>query len=240
MHKTRFKTANIALIEKDPAQGKFLGMSLENSGYKVKKFQDPLQVLKETSIESNTLFIIDMGLPQMDGLSFYKAFCENHGKTPTIILSQHKDLEQKILRAGVDDFVTKPFNTEGLIARIDKLSGKFSKSLKRVTERKLGNLYMDYEKWLCTWHDTNIDFTRTEYIMVQLLTTRPGVVYERNHLLDLCYQDTNVDYRSIDSMIKRIRKKLRKAHSDTNRFCPIRTHYGTGYSWESSKPGSSA
>ena len=240
MYKTRFETANIALIEKDPDQGKFLGRSLENSGYKVKKFQDPLQVLKDTSIDDNTLFIIDMGLPQMDGLSFYKAFCENHEKPPAIILSKHKDLEQKILRAGVDDFVTKPFNTEGLIARIDKLSGKNSKSLKRVTEHKSGNLFMDYEKWLCTWHDTKIDFTRTEYIMVQLLTSRPGVVYERNQLLDLCYKEINVDYRSIDSMIKRIRKKLRKAHSDTARHYPIRTHYGTGYSWESSKQGSSA
>jgi DNA-binding response OmpR family regulator len=240
MYKTRFETANIALIEKDPEQGKFLGMSLEHSGYKVRKFQDPLQVLKDASIEDNTLFIIDMGLPQMDGLSFYKAFCENHDKPLTIILSKHKDLEQKILRAGVDDFVTKPFNTEGLIARVDKLSGKNSKSLKRVTERKLGNLYMDYEKWLCKWYDMIIDFTRTEYIMVQLLTTRPGVVYERNQFLDLCYQDINVDYRSIDSMIKRIRKKLRKAHSDTTRHYPIRTHYGTGYSWESSSPGSFA
>ena len=134
METLRLNTTNIALIEKDPDQGKFLGRSLENSGYKVRKFQDPLQVLKDASIEDNTLFIIDMGLPQMDGLSFYKAFCENDGKTPTIILSQHKDLEQMILRAGVDDFVTKPFNTEGVIARVDKLSGKNSKSLKRVTE----------------------------------------------------------------------------------------------------------
>jgi len=235
MHKTRFNTTNVALIEKDPDQNKFLSMSLQNSGYKVKKFPNPLQVLKDPSIEENTLFIIDMGLPGMDGLTIYNMICEHYGRYPAIILSKHKELEKKVLRAGVDDFVSKPFNIDGLIARVEKLTRKDSNALNQHTERQLGSLYMDFEKMLCRWHDKNIDLTRTEYIMVQQLTLRPGVVYERNHLLDLCYKSKNVDYRSIDSMIKRIRKKLRKAHADINKWYPIKTHYGTGYSWENDK-----
>ena len=235
MNTLRSNKTNIAIINDDKEQAKHLGFSLKNLGYNVYHYSNPFLILQDEKIENIQLFIIDMDLPQLNGLSFYKqlkSHCEDK-KIYVFSISGQQHLEAVSLRSGIDDFISKPLNIEGVIARIGRLFDKEKQTIK-VEKLKLGNLFLDYEKWMCTWYGKKIELTKKEYLILQHLVRRPGVIFDRNHILDICYGNkVTVDDRSVDSMIKRIRRKFEQAHPAKDKFDRIKTKYGTGYSWES-------
>ncbi len=235
MNTLRSNKTNIAIINDDTEQLKHLGFSLKNLGYNVYHYSNPFLILQDEKIEKFQLFIIDMDLPQLNGLSFYKQLknhCE-HKKIYVFSISGQQHLEAVSLRSGIDDFISKPLNIEGVTARIGRLFDKEKQTIK-VEKLKLGNLFLDYEKWMCTWYGKTIELTKKEYLILQHLARRPGVIFDRNHILDICYgTKITVDDRSVDSMIKRIRRKFEQAHPSQDKFDRIKTKYGTGYSWES-------
>ena len=234
MNTLRLNKTNIAIINNDKTQAKHLGFSLKNLGYNVYHYSSPLLVLQDEKIDNIHLFIIDMDLPQLNGLTFYKQLKDHCADKKIFVfsISEQQQLEAVALRSGIDDFISKPLNIDGIIARIGRLFKQNDQTIK-VEKLKLGNLFLDYEKWMCTWHGQRIELTKKEYLLLQNLVKRPGVIFERNHILDICYGTTViVDDRSVDSMIKRIRRKFEKVHPPKEKFDRIKTKYGAGYSWE--------
>ncbi len=234
METLRPNTTNIAIIDNDTKQARNLSISLGNMGYHVSHFSSAVSALQDKNLDNIKLFLVDMELPQMDGLSFYKALKAHYDEElPFVIaISQQQHLEPIALRSGVDDFIAKPFNINGLIERVNRLVGKRYKKTKKI-HFKLGNLFLDYEKWQCTWYGQYVALTTKEYLILQHLVNRPTVIFERNTILDICYGDECVEQRSVDSMIKRIRKKFREVHPRNEKFDRIKTKYGVGYYWQS-------
>ena len=234
MNKLRTNKTNIAIINNDITQAKQLGFSLRNLGYNVSQYSNPDEIFHDDTLENTDLVIIDMDLPQLNGFNFYKELKNQIAdkKIYVFSISEQQQLEAVSLRLGIDDFINKPLNVDGVIARIVRLLNPRNKTIE-VENLQLGNLFLDYEKWLCTWHGKRIELTKKEYLILQHLAKRPGVIFDRNHILDICYgTKVTVDDRSVDSMIKRIRRKFENAHPSKEKFDRIKTKYGAGYSWE--------
>jgi len=233
---------NIALVDDENSIRISVSLALESEGFKVDVFQNGLEALEALETNSYDLGLFDIKMPKMDGnelLSKVRSSKNKILKEMPIIFLTSKDQEQDEiigLRMGAADYITKPFSQKLLNERIKTVLRIYqNRKIEGNTEQKIvknlikGNLELDDLKQLCFWKNEVIELTVAEYNLIKSLAKYPGVVKDRNQLMDAMYGDSiYVDDRTIDSHIKRLRKKF-KSYDPI--FDQIRTRYGSGYSW---------
>ena len=226
----------IALIDDDRNILTSISIALEKEGFKVQTYLDGESALIGLTRQPPDLAIIDIKMPKMDGEELLK---KHRKKTtlPVIFLTSKDDEIDELLglKLGADDFVKKSggFSIKVLIERIRVQLRK--KNLNPIEETKNiishGKLKLDPSQLECEWDGKQLPdkLTTTEFLIVQELAKRPGIIKERSQLMDIAYrEDTDIEDRTIDSHVKRIRKKFKKV--DQN-FSAIETRYGSGYRW---------
>jgi len=225
----------IALVDDDRNILTSVAMALEAEGFVVVTHTDGVEALRGLVREPVDLAVLDIKMPGMDGFDLLRALRERGVLMPVIFLTSRDDEEDELtgLRLGADDYVKKPFSQRLLIERIRALlrrRGVAGGEREARTEDKTivrGPLTLDPESHLCSWRGRELDLTVTEFLLVQALALRPGHVRSRDQLLDAAYgEGVYVDDRTIDSHIKRLRKKFKAADED---FAQIETLYGAGY-----------
>ena len=233
---------NIALVDDEQSILTSVSLSLESEGFKVDTFLNGVEALEALENKSYDLGLFDIKMPKMDGnelLSKVRSSKVEKLKVLPIIFLTSKDHEQDEiigLRMGASDYIKKPFSQKLLNERIrtvlrihnNRTEEKKDNNIKKQNFIK-GDLILDEDKQLCFWKGIEIELTVAEFNLIKSLAQYPGVVKDRNQLMDAMYGDSiYVDDRTIDSHIKRLRKKFR---SYDNSFDQIRTRYGSGYSW---------
>ena len=224
--------AKISIIDDNENILTSLGLQLQTCGYTVTTFSCPQQALDHLTNEPADFYIIDIKMPKLTGIDFYKTLCKELGteSLPAVFLTAVNELETKCLEeTSISDFIKKPFNFDILHARIKKVISHFNLSSKHKTY-KIGNLKLSEEKKMVLWFNNEIVLTRKEFLLLSYLVKRPRIVFTRNQLLDLLDIELDAEQQVIDSHIKRIRKKFKEACPE-EKFNRIHTHYGDGYSW---------
>ena len=233
---------SIALVDDEQSILASVSLALEAEGYEVDTFHNGLEALKALEKNNYDLGLFDIKMPKMDGnelLSKVRNSKKNDLKEMPIIFLTSKDQEQDEiigLRMGAADYIKKPFSQKLLNERIRTVlrvyqNRKNDNSFSAETKKNLkkGSLELDELKQLCFWKNQIIELTVAEFNLIKSLAKYPGVVKDRNQLMDSMYGDSvYVDDRTIDSHIKRLRKKFK---SYDPLFDQIRTRYGSGYSW---------
>ena len=232
----------IALVDDEQSILTSVSLSLQSEGFKVDTFLNGVEALEALENESYDLGLFDIKMPKMDGnelLSKVRSSKIENLKDLPIIFLTSKDHEQDEiigLRMGASDYIKKPFSQKLLNERIrtvlrihnNRNEEQKDNNIKKQNFIK-GDLILDEDKQLCFWKGIEIELTVAEFNLIKSLAQYPGVVKDRNQLMDAMYGDSiYVDDRTIDSHIKRLRKKFR---SYDNSFDQIRTRYGSGYSW---------
>ncbi len=227
MHQT------IGLVDDDRNILTSVSMALEAEGYQVRSYSDGEEALRGMTQRPVDLAILDIKMPRMDGMELLQRL-RKVNQTPVIFLTSKDDEIDEVvgLRMGADDYITKPFSQRLLIERIrallrrtelaeDQADGKGEGLLVR------GDLVLDSDRHVCTWKNHPVSLTVTEYLLIKALAQRPGHVKNRDQLMDAAYGESiYVDDRTIDSHIKRLRKKFRALDDE---FAQIETLYGVGY-----------
>ena len=225
----------IALVDDDRNILTSVSMALEAEGFKVRTYADGSEALRGISSNPVDIAILDIKMPRMDGMELLTHLRRN-SNVPIIFLTSKDDEVDEVLglRMGADDYVKKPFSQRLLVERIRALlrrqeainTGEAAATEEtRMMER--GALRMDPLRHSVTWKGKEVALTVTEFLLLQALAQRPGFVKSRDQLMDVAYDDqVYVDDRTIDSHIKRLRKKMRTV-DDT--FSAIETLYGIGY-----------
>ncbi|HSM94879.1 MAG TPA: response regulator transcription factor [Rhizomicrobium sp.] len=233
--------ATIALVDDDKNILTSVSMLLEQEGYQVKTFSDGAAALTGLSASPPDLAILDIKMPRMDGLELLRRL-RQAGDLPVIFLtSKDEEIDELMgLNAGADDYIRKPFSQRLLLERVKAVlrrnegnkqvaaPGAAPEPKKEALVR--GKLALDPQRHECTWDGKPVRLTVTEFLILQCLAQRPGFVKSRDNLMDAAYDDqVYVDDRTIDSHIKRLRKKF-KAIDDN--FDAIETLYGVGYRYK--------
>jgi len=232
----------IALVDDEQSILTSVSLSLQSEGFTVDTFLNGVEALEALENKSYDLGLFDIKMPKMDGnelLSKVRSSKIENLKDLPIIFLTSKDHEQDEiigLRMGASDYIKKPFSQKLLNERIrtvlrihnNRNEEQKDNNIKKQNFIK-GDLILDEDKQLCFWKGIEIELTVAEFNLIKSLAQYPGVVKDRNQLMDAMYGDSiYVDDRTIDSHIKRLRKKFR---SYDNSFDQIRTRYGSGYSW---------
>lgn len=211
-------------------------MALKTEGFQVKIYNDGETGLKNLLKTPPNLAVLDIKMPRMDGIELLKKLREKSELPVIFLTSKDDEIDQVIgLRLGADDYITKPFSQRLLIERIRTIlrrQDRINNNTKSTTSDILsyGALKLDDSRHLCTWNNTPINLTVTEYLLLKTLAAHPGHVKNRDQLIDSAYgENIYVDDRTIDSHIKRVRKKFKKR--DEN-FDQIETLYGIGYRYK--------
>ena len=225
----------IALIDDDQNILTSVSMLLEEEGYEVLTYNDGLSGLQGVLNEHVSLVVLDIKMPRMDGLETLQEL-RKKSNVPVIFLTSKEDEIDELcgLRMGADDYIKKPFSPNLLIARIKVLIRRTDPALADTAGSaqddvvlKRGDLEMNKTRHSCLWKNQPIDLTITEFLMLHSLIEKTGIVKTRDQLIDSAY-GTNVyiDDRTVDSHIKRLRKKFKDVDKD---FSCIETLYGVGY-----------
>jgi len=227
--------ATIALVDDDRNILTSVGMLLEQEGYHVRTYADGASALTAFQATPPDLAILDIKMPRMDGLELLRRL--RHGADLPVIFLTSKDEEIDELmglNAGADDYIRKPFSHRLLLERVRAVlrradARKNGRSTGEVRHDVLvrGKLGLDPQRHDCAWDGKPVRLTVTEFLILQCLAQRPGFVKSRDNLMDAAYDDqVYVDDRTIDSHIKRLRKKFKAVDDD---FDAIETLYGVGY-----------
>ena len=234
----------IALVDDDRNILTSVSIALQAEGFVTRVYSDGVAALKAFSDNPPDLAVFDIKMPQMDGMELLRRVREMGGAVgamPVIFLTSKDDeLDEALgLAMGADDYIAKPFSQRLLIARIrailrrQELERGTAEPAENSPEEALierGRLVMDPARHKVLWDGKDVTLTVTEFLILEALAQRPGVVKTRNQLLDAAYQDdVYVDDRTIDSHIKRIRRKFRQHDPE---FDAIETLYGVGYRFE--------
>ena len=228
--------SKIALVDDDRNILTSVSMTLETEGFDVDTYTDGQSALDAFSRSMPDLAILDIKMPRMDGMDLLQRLRQK-SSLPVIFLTSKDDEIDEILglRMGADDYVTKPFSQRLLLERIRSLlrlkdanEGNFVGEETEDTKVLVrGELSIDPLRHSVTWKGLSVTLTVTEFLLLQALAQRPGFVKTRDQLMDVAYDEQiYVDDRTIDSHIKRLRKKMR---SVDNSFSAIETLYGIGY-----------
>jgi two-component system response regulator ChvI len=226
--------ASIALVDDDRNILTSVSIALEAEGYGVRTFSDGQEALDGLGRQPADLVILDIKMPRMDGMEMLSRL-RRSSDVPVIFLTSKDDEIDEVLglKMGADDYIRKPFSQRLLIERVKTLlrrSDARSGKLPPGTEEKTivrGPLTLDPARHACLWNNQSVALTVTEFLIIQALATRPGLVKSRDQLMDAAYDDqVYVDDRTVDSHIKRLRRKFREI--DTA-FDAIETLYGLGY-----------
>ncbi len=230
----------IALVDDDRNILTSVSMTLEAEGYSVATYTDGVSGLEGLSTNIPDLAILDIKMPRMDGMELLRRLRQKSDIPVIFLTSKDEEIDELFgLKMGADDFISKPFSQRLLVERVKAIlrrsepretnSGATgstnSTSSKTFIER--GLLTMDEERHTCVWNGKPVVLTVTEFLILHALALRPGVVKSRNSLMDAAYDDqVYVDDRTIDSHIKRLRKKFKMVD---DKFDMIDTLYGVGY-----------
>jgi len=231
----------IALVDDDRNILASVSVALEAEGFKVRSWTDGTEALKSLLAEPPDLAILDIKMPRMDGMQLLERL-RAHSQLPVIFLTSKDDEVDEVmgLRLGADDYITKPFSQRLLVERIRALlrrqdanraaaSGEVP-SASAEPPMTRGELSLDPERHLCTWKGQPVTLTVTEFMLLKALAQRPGLVKSRDQLMDLAYGESiYVDDRTIDSHVKRLRKKFKAVDGE---FTQIETLYGLGYRYK--------
>lgn len=223
----------IALVDDDKNILTSVSMALEAEGYRVRTYNDGEEALSGLNHQPVDLAILDIKMPRMDGMELLTKL-KSSSNFPVIFLTSKDDEVDEVLglRMGADDYIKKPFSQRLLIERIRTLLRRSElgeeKTVKKAdTVLVRGSLVMDTDRHSCTWNNEDVQLTVTEFLLLKALASRPGHVKSRDQLMDAAYGESiYVDDRTIDSHIKRLRKKFRQVD---NKFSQIETLYGVGY-----------
>lgn len=230
----QLNSASIALVDDDRNILTSVSMTLEAEGFEVRTYSDGDSALRGLSARPADLAILDIKMPRMDGMELLGRL-RRQSKMPVIFLTSKEDEVDEILglRMGADDYIKKPFSQRLLIERIRTLLRRHGNYFKEheatASEPPIvrGDLRLDLDRFSCTWQKMGVDLTVTEFLILKVLAQHPGHVKSREQLMDAAYGESiYVDDRTIDSHIKRLRKKFRT--TDPN-FGAIETLYGIGY-----------
>lgn len=229
-------SATIALVDDDRNILTSVAMVLEGEGYTVKTYNDGQTALTAFEKSEPDIGVFDIKMPRMDGMELLRQLRLKSDMPVIFLTSKDEEIDELIgLRMGADDYVRKPFSQRLLVERIrvilrrrEALKNDAGGSADDNTDTMTrGSLTMDPLRHAVLWKGQSITLTVTEFLILQALAQRPGFVKSRDQLLDVAYDDqVYVDDRTIDSHIKRIRKKF-KVHDDD--FSSIETLYGIGY-----------
>jgi two-component system, OmpR family, response regulator ChvI len=228
--------SKIALVDDDRNILTSVAITLEAEGFEVETYNDGQAALDAFNKKMPDMAVFDIKMPRMDGMDLLQRVRQK-SKMPVIFLTSKDDEIDEVLglRMGADDYVKKPFSQRLLVERIrallrrqEAVAGDIAGT--EVEETKLmvrGNLTMDPLRHSVSWKEQDVSLTVTEFLLLQALAQRPGFVKSRDQLMDVAYDDqVYVDDRTIDSHIKRLRKKMRMVDDE---FSAIETLYGIGY-----------
>ena len=224
---------SIALVDDDKNILQSLSVALEAEGFAVRTYNDGAEALKAMTAQPVDLAILDIKMPRMDGMELL-ATLRKQSAMPVIFLTSKDDEVDEVLglRMGADDYIKKPFSQRLLVERIRALlrrgeiaRGGTDAQAEPVIQR--GDLTLDPGRHQCTWKAQDVDLTVTEFLILKSLAVRPGHVKSRDQLMDSAYgEHIYVDDRTIDSHVKRLRKKFKSVDAE---FAQIETLYGVGY-----------
>jgi two-component system response regulator ChvI len=229
--------ANIALVDDDKNILASVSMLLEQEGYHVRTFSDGAAALTALTTAPPDLAILDIKMPRMDGLELLRRLRQAQDLPVIFLTSKDEEIDELMgLNAGADDYIRKPFSQRLLLERVRAVlrraegkSGAAPANGEAAKKEALvrGKLALDPQRHECTWEGKPVRLTVTEFLILQALAQRPGFVKSRDSLMDAAYDDqVYVDDRTIDSHIKRLRKKFKAVADD---FDAIETLYGVGY-----------
>lgn len=236
---TAAPSRTIALVDDDRNILTTLSIGLQAEGFLTRLYTDGETALRALLDNPPDLAIFDIKMPRMDGLQLLKALREQ-SRLPVIFLtSKDEEPDEALgLAMGADDYITKPFSQRLLVARIRAILRRSELSRTPTEDREQenlpepvvrGRLRLDPARHQVTWEGRPVSLTVTEFLILEALALRPGVVKSRNQLMDAAYnEDIYVDDRTIDSHIKRLRRKFRAVDPE---FGAIDTLYGAGYSF---------
>lgn len=229
-------SATIALVDDDRNILTSVSIAMQAEGYVTRIYSDGETALKAMLENPADLGIFDIKMPRMDGLELLRRLREKSDMPVIFLTSKDEELDEALgLAMGADDYITKPFSQRLLVARVKAIlrratydrgvsSGDVEPELEPMVR---GKLQMDPARHHVKWDGKSLTLTVTEFMILEALANRPGVVRTRDQLMDAAYQDdVYVDDRTIDSHIKRLRRKFREVDAE---FAAIDTLYGAGY-----------
>jgi two-component system, OmpR family, response regulator ChvI len=229
-------TATIALIDDDRNILASVSIALQAEGFSTRLYTDGESALKALIENPPDLAVSDIKMPRLDGMEMLRRLREKSMLPVIFLTSKDDELDEALgLEAGADDYISKPFSQTLLIARIRALLRRVELGNGIDPEGETGaaeplvrgRLSLDPERHRVLWDGKNVTLTVTEFMILETLAARPDVVKSRSQLMDIAYQDdVYVDDRTIDSHIKRIRRKFRAVDPE---FDAIATLYGAGY-----------
>jgi two-component system, OmpR family, response regulator ChvI len=226
---------SIALVDDDRNILTSVSMVLEAEGYRITTYTDGFSALDGFNSNPPDLAILDIKMPRMDGMETLRRLREKSDLPVIFLTSKDEEFDEIFgLKMGADDFVRKPFSQRLLMGRVKAVlrrrgcnEGMVQNGTEAAKVLERGQLRIDPERHMCTWKNKPVKLTVTEFLVVQALALRSGVVKSRNALMDAAYDDqVYVDDRTIDSHIKRVRQKFKRVDDS---FDMIDTLYGVGY-----------
>jgi two-component system response regulator ChvI len=228
--------STIALVDDDRNILTSLSVALQSEGFATRVYTDGESALKALTDNPPDLAVLDVKMPRMDGMELLRRLRERSAIPVIFLTSKDDELDEALgLAMGADDYIAKPFSQRLLLARIRAVLRRTEMRAVPVGEEEggdageleRGRLTMDPARHRVRWDGKEVALTVTEFLILEALATRPGVVKNRNQLMDVAYQDDiYVDDRTIDSHIKRMRRKFRVVDPE---FKGIETLYGIGY-----------
>jgi two-component system response regulator ChvI len=224
----------IALVDDDSNILTSVSIALETEGYRIMTYSDGASALDGFKTSPPDLAILDIKMPRMDGMETLRRLRQKSDVPVIFITSKEEEIDELFgFKMGADDFIRKPFSQRLLVERVKAVLRRRTPKDDAAPKEALastiecGQLRMDPERHACTWRNEPVILTVTEFLILQALASRPGVLKSRNALMDAAYDDqVYVDDRTIDSHIKRLRKKFK---STDDEFDMIDTLYGVGY-----------
>jgi two-component system response regulator ChvI len=234
--------AKITLVDDDENIVASVSLALESHGHTIKAYYDGASGLAALESDPPDMAILDVKMPRMDGMEVLRRLRQTSAIPVIILTSKDEEIDEILgFNLGADDYIHKPFSQRLLIERVkavlrragadaaDRSSAAGPANAAAVAARAIrrGKLTLDPERHDCLWEDRPVKLTVTEFLLLQALAQRPGFVKSRDNLMDAAYEDqVYVDDRTIDSHIKRMRKKFRQVDPE---FDAIETLYGVGY-----------
>ena len=232
-------TVSIALVDDDENILTSVSMFLEGEGYDVRTYHEGVSALKALTNNPPDIAVFDVKMPQMDGLELLRRLRQSSNLPVIFLTSKDDEFDEAIgLNMGADDYITKPFSQRLLGERIKAVLRRARLTNVEMPAPQEGDdkvirrskLVLDPNRHACSWDGNPVRLTVTEFLILQALALRPGYVKSRDQLMDAAYDDQiYVDDRTIDSHIKRLRKKFRKTDKA---FDGIETLYGVGYKYK--------
>jgi two-component system response regulator ChvI len=229
----------IALVDDDRHILTSVSIALESEGYTTTSYTDGVAALQGLQDNPPDMAIFDIKMPRMDGMELLRRLRQKTDLPVIFLTSKDDEIDELFgLKMGADDFIRKPFSQRLLVERVKAVlrraqprdAASVALEASRAIER--GKLVLDPDRHSCTWDGRVVTLTVTEFLILQALAQRPGIVKSRDALMDAAYDDqVYVDDRTIDSHIKRLRKKFKAVDES---FDAIETLYGVGYRFKES------